>query len=85
MPSKFEQLTAADLARIYIRAQDASGKWVNVNLAEATDLQFEAWAVSKAELQGDGDAWPQEERVSFANFVNAQVQELVMVPEKDES
>ncbi len=82
--SQFDQLTAAHLARIYIRAQDAAGKWGNVSLAEASDAQFEAWATA-FQIAGLEWTWPQEERVSFANFVNAQVQELVMVPEKDES
>ena len=79
MPEPTE-ITADSLARIYIRAQDEAGHWGNVNLKEATDAQFDAWARSKITIEGEGD-WSEKERVDFANFINTKVQQLVMVPE----
>ena len=35
MPSRQE--------RIFIRVQEASGKWVNKSIAEATDNEFDRW------------------------------------------
>ena len=31
------------LSRIFIRAQNEKGKWVNVSLEKATDEQFSSW------------------------------------------
>lgn len=45
-------LLVEDLSRVYFRAQDAQGQWVNVNARESTDEQFDRWIRSRIEVMG---------------------------------
>jgi hypothetical protein len=92
MPDK---LQIDDLKRIYIRAQDETGKWVSVSCYEATDAQFDKWASSCPEVihipwdekllgsepEPKAEIWLLEERVDFCTWLN-QRRPLYMV--KDE-
>lgn len=63
-----EPVTVDDLDRIFIRAQDDdSAAWKTVSAREATDLQFDTWAKSRMQIQGDDLPWTLEERADFCN------------------
>ena len=62
-----ETLTPEDLDRIFIRAQDEHGKWSTISVKEATDRQFDTWAKSRLQIQGEDEPWGLEERADFCN------------------
>jgi len=62
-----ETLTKNDLNRVFIRVQDALGRWANISCHEATDNQFDTWARSRMQIQGGFGPWSPEERADFCN------------------
>lgn len=72
--------TEDDLYRTYIRAQNSKGEWGNINLRDASDEQFSAWAKGRIPIQGDAtQPWSVEERIDFCRFVEATQGELVKI------
>lgn len=64
-----EILTPEDLKRVFIRAQDEAGKWKSIDCYEATDTQFDTWAKTRIEIQGDDNPWSLNERVDFCDHL----------------
>jgi len=62
-----ETVTKNDLNRVFIRVQDALGRYANISCHEATDEQFDAWARSRMQIQGNNAPWNPEERAEFCN------------------
>jgi hypothetical protein len=62
-----ELLTIDDLERIFIRAQFPDGHWGSINVRECSDLQFDTWAKSRREIQGEYEPWDLVERADFCN------------------
>lgn len=62
-----ETLTAEDMDRVFIRAQDSNSKWITVSVKDALDTQFAAWAKTRMEIQGDDGPWSMNERAGFCN------------------
>lgn len=65
------KITLEDLSFLVFRVQeDDSAKWVTIDAAAATDLQFNAWARSQIAICGDVFApWSLVERVAFCNIL----------------
>jgi len=63
-----EILTPEDLKRVFIRAQDEQGHWKSINCYESTDTQFDTWAKSRIEIQGEG-TWSLNERADFCDHL----------------
>ncbi len=65
-----DMVTVDDLERVFFRAQaDDSARWVNVSAKEASNRQFDAWAKSRIEIQGDDAPWELSERADFCNML----------------
>jgi len=74
-----EIVTIDDLDRIFIRAKaDDSERYVNLSVKEASDLQFDTWAKSRVQIQGEDEPWGLAERADFCNRL-WQNGELVML------
>ena len=79
-----EIVTIDDLDRIFIRAKAGdSERYVSVSVKEASDLQFDTWAKSRVEIQGEDEPWGLEERADFCNRL-WQNGELVMLKKESE-
>lgn len=73
-----EQLTADDLDRVFIRAQNEQREWKTVSAREATDQQFDTWAKSRMPIQGDDAPWSLTERADFCNQLYQQGELVVL-------
>jgi len=62
-----ETLTAEDMDRVFIRAQNDEQRWITVSVKDASDAQFVAWAATRMEIQGDDGPWSMRERADFCN------------------
>ncbi len=68
MTQQRETLTPDDLSRVFIRAQDTKKhEWVTVDALSCTSEQFNAWAKSRAIVQGDTGPWSLPERAAFCD------------------
>ncbi len=73
------QLTSEDLDLIFLRAQDDdSAEWHSISAQEATNLQFDTWAKTRIEIQGEDAPWSPDERANFCNML-WQADALVML------
>lgn len=60
-------LAVDDLDLIFIRAKNAEGHWDNISARDLTDSQFDEWAKSKMEIQGNPGPWSLTERADFCD------------------
>ena len=63
------QLTSEDLDLVFLRAQDEERHWKSISAKEATNLQFDIWAKSRIEIQGEDAPWSPDERANFCNML----------------
>lgn len=68
-PEVKETLTIDDLTRVFIRAKMPDGRYRSIDCAEASDEQFDIWATSRIEIQGEPGPWSMEERAKFCDML----------------